>query len=541
MYSHNTSLILFPRSDISSILVRWRLLATPTCYYLMLPDTGRPGKALRAVVLITLFVMATWGLVSVVASVRPFWVDEWRIIYNLKFLIPQEIWGKLAFMQQFPRLYLFLLKMFTSTMSYSYWSLRAIPYLAGLAAIWCIYDTAQRIYSNKEPYRYLMVMMLLSCNTFTEYFVEVKQYSMELLLAAAAVWQLHYLLRMADKAPGIVNYVLFCIAMLLCPFFSYTYPIVIAPVYIVILLHNIFAWNSGSRSANIRNMFLQWLPLFLCTFGITVFYAIDASHLATDGDMQGYWKHLMPGDPTTVNIHERIFHFLAQAGSGLVFWWLFGLSCTASVILGLLRTVKNLRQRENSIQSSLVLYGILVVLLVVALNVAGKLPLGEPRLNAFGIPALSILLIALLQAVRQKVSQKLAPNIFFYLLLAGLLGNIYTTITACFTDGKYERRIETYRATQKALSLAAKEHLPILITPGVTYPYEQTENLPSHDLMPGDWVLMTWPAYDAVEALAVYAIPDTTDLEQYLVRLPAGIDKVMVGDGLNYRVVKVSQ
>ncbi|GAA4460745.1 hypothetical protein GCM10023093_03970 [Nemorincola caseinilytica] len=487
--------------------------------------------------LITLLVMAAWGMASVVAQIRPFWIDEWRIIYNLKFLSATAIWGKLAFMQQFPRVYLFLLKLFTSACGYSYTSLRLIPYLAGLAAIWCIYDTARRIYGPREPYRYLMVMMLISCSTFTEYFVEVKQYSMELLLSAAALWQLHYLLRLGDRPLKAAGYALFCMAMLLCPFFSYTYAIVIAPVYGVVLLHNIATWNNGTGNGKMRTIVMQWIPLCLCTFSITVFYLVDAAHLSADGDMQNYWRHLMPGGRTP--FAERMFHFLAQAGSGLLFWWLFGLACTGALGWAIFRVAKAIRKRDVTVENSILLYALLVVLLVVTLNQAGRLPLGEPRLNAFGVPALSVLLIALLQALRTKARKKLWPDILAYLLLAGLTGNIYSTIAACFTDGKYAQRMETYRASEKALQMATGQHLPILVTPEVAYPYNGTENLPWRTPIPGDWVLMTWPAYDAADMLPIYAVPDTNDLGSYLQRLPTGTARVMVGNGISYRVVDV--
>ena len=92
-----------------------------------------------------------WGAVTLLWEVRPFWVDEWRIIYNLKFKSEEELWGKLAFMQQFPRLYLSLLKLFTAKLHYSYFSLRLPSFLIGTAAMWGVYRLAGKVY---EPNNY---------------------------------------------------------------------------------------------------------------------------------------------------------------------------------------------------------------------------------------------------------------------------------------------------------------------------------------------------------------------------------------------------
>jgi hypothetical protein len=498
------------------------------------------NKILEIIVYSTIIVTILWGGICVVFEVQPFWTDEWRIIYNLKFKSPKEIWGELAYMQQFPRVYLYLLKLFTSSFQYSYQSLRFIPWLAGLGAIGCIHAIANRLYDRRDTNRLLMIMMLISCGTFTTYYTEVKQYTMELLLSAAAVWQLYYALHMNAKSKDATGYALFCISLLCAPFFSYTYPIVIMPVYAVVLLHNIANWNNGEDTKQkITQILLQWAPLFLCTFSITLFYLLDARHLSTDSDMQSYWKHLLNTDGFRfTDFLERLFHFFAQAGSGFVFWWLFGLSCSSAFMLAIVHLWKSIKIRVFTIQTYLVAYSVILVILVAALNLANKLPLGEPRLNAFAIPALSILLINLLNSIKGSIGKLPLQKMLLYSLLAGLTGNIYTTIIASFTDEKYARRMQIYHATEHAVRVATEQNLPILITPEVTWPYNKTQNFPFEGELPGDWVLMTWHAYRPNRSPKVYAIPDTNNYTTWMRLLPQQAKRVMAGDGIHYRIVE---
>ncbi|MBX2905525.1 MAG: hypothetical protein KF744_05770 [Taibaiella sp.] len=503
-----------------------------------------PEKMVHAVTLITLGIMVVWGLVSVFWEVRPFWVDEWRIIYNLKFKTVDELWGPLAYMQQFPRAYISLLKVWTEGQGYSYFSLRLPSLLVAFAAMVAVYSLARRIWPTGNYRRYLLVLMLVSCGTFTEYFVQIKQYTMDLFLAVLALWQLVWILDIGEKGlRSILSYLLLCAGMLLSPFFSYTYPIVIAPVFVVVFVQDVALWRQKSGAETVRRFVLQWLPLFLCTFSITLFYIADVAQLSADAHMREYWRGLVnEGGFSVVTFVEHIFHMLAQPGSGLLFWWLFGLLCTVALGYGGNMSWRNLRAGRRGISAMMLLYAVVLILAMMLLNVAGRLPLGEPRLNSFAVPAIAILLINLLDAVARWPRMQKAGEVVSYILIAGLAGNVVSTVIASFTDGKYERRMATYRATEAAIKQARAQHLPVLVTPEVAWPYDKTRNLPDTvNNVPGDWVLMTWPAFDAGDAVQVYNIMDTGNMDQYIDQLPGNITEVMVGDGLHYRKVAVER
>lgn len=501
-----------------------------------------PEKVVHAVTLATLGVMVIWGVVSVFWEVRPFWVDEWRIIYNLKFKNIDALWGPLAYMQQFPRAYISVLKWWTEGQGYSYFSLRLPSLLVALAAMLAVYTLARRVWPADNYRRYLLVLMLVSCGTFTEYFVQIKQYTMDLFLAVLALWQLVWLLNIGERGlKGFAGYLLLCTGLLVSPFFSYTYPIVIAPVFLVVFVQDVVLWRRKSGVETVKRIAMQWLPLFLCTFSITLFYIADVAQLSADAHMREYWKGLVNEEGFSFVIFaEHIFHMLAQTGSGLVFWWLFGLLCTAALAWGCITSWRNLQAGYAGVSGMLLLYAVLLILVMMSLNVAGRLPLGEPRLNAFAVPAIAIILITLLDALATRPRWQKPGAIVSYILVAGLAGNIVSTVIASFTDGKYERRMAIYRATQAALKQAGAKHLPILVTAEVAWPYDKTRNLPDTvNNVPGDWVLMTWPAFNPADAAQVFNIDDTGHLQQYFDELPDGVTQVVVGDGLHYRRVTV--
>lgn len=498
--------------------------------------------AARYVTLFTIGVMLLLGGVSVFFEIRPFWVDEWRIIYNLKFRDVPGLWGKLDFMQQFPRTYLSLMKEWTSRNGYSYFSLRLPSYLVGVTAMAVLYKMAVRVFPAAVYQRFLMVLMLVSCGTFTEYFVEVKQYTMDLLLSVVALWQLRMLLLVSEKKVTAGWYLLLCLVFLIAPFFSYTYPIVIAPVFAVMLVHNVLSWRERKGEGGSVQVFLmQWLPLFLCTFSMTVFYLKDAYMPGKDEDMHRFWAHLMmEGGFDPQKFLVNFFHFFAQAGSGFVFWWLFGIFCSISFGYGIYRAILNIRGGVRDQRSMTLLYSVLLPMVVMVLYIAGKLPVGEPRLSAFAVPAISVMLVTFLSADRAAKARK-AFSVVSFLMFAGLSGNVVSTVIASFTDGKYAKRMQIYRSTQAAIVEAETKGIPIMITPGVAYPYELTKNLPFDNTVPGDWVLMTFPAYSAEGKVPVYAISDLKELGRFLDRVPAGVTEVMAGDGVLYKVVKVPE
>jgi hypothetical protein len=497
-----------------------------------------PEKIIRIATIGTLSFMVCWGLVQVVAEIRPFWVDEWRIIYNLKFKTAAQLWGPLDFMQQFPRAYLIPVKWFTSRFGYSYTSLRLPSFVVGTAVILFSYHLMNRIYGRDHFARFLFVLVLISCSTFTDYFVEIKQYTMELLLSLVALWQLIELLRI-DNTSSLhkLRYLLLCISLLVTPFFSYSYPVAIAPVFMVLLVQSVFFLKDEGRPAGKRKLLLlKWFPLLLCIVGTSVFYKVDVAQLLRDKDMHKFWGHLlMDRGFSWRSFFTNCYMLFAEVGSGFVFWYLFGIFGILSFAFGI-RSAVNSRYSlsDNSVFIRLYCVGLLVF--AIALFAAGKLPLGEPRLNAFTVPAISMLLIGFFDFLAQKGAKGRFAKIMVSIFYVGLIGNIYTTFFASFTGEAYARKMDIYRATQTAITIAQDKKLPIFVTPGVAYPYEKTKNLPYETTVPGDWVLKTFPAYKVADSIPVFAVNDLRDVKEAISHLPAIETSAVVGDGISYKI-----
>jgi hypothetical protein len=488
-------------------------------------------RIVRVSTIITLAFMVCWGLVLVVAQIRPFWVDEWRVIYNLKFKDAATLWGPLDFMQQFPRVYLEIIKAFTSLFDYSYLTLRLPSYLVGAFTIVFSYRLMNGIYPKGHFNRFLFVMILISCSTFTEYFVQIKQYTMDMLLSLVALWQLTGLIRLGNgQAFKKSRYIGLCASFLVLPFFSYTYPVAVAPVFAIVFVQGIHLK---------KILWQQWFPLLLSAIAIVVFYVVDVRQLMADKGMHQYWGHLMmDGGFSWRSFFINFYNLFAEIGSGLVFWFIFGTLGTIVFFYGLYASAGDIYKKKLGDNELIRLYSVILVSLVVVLFITGKFPVGEPRLNAFTIPAISILLIYFLDVCAQYPRAAKFARVTAALLYISVIGNIYTTFIASVTGPVYAKKMDIYKSTEDAIVLAQAKKIPILITPEVAYPYDKTWNLPFQGTVPGDWVLKTFPAYKVAENIPVYAISDLAGLQKYMKQLPPYITSVMAGDGRSFRIIR---
>lgn len=500
-------------------------------------DFKKTEKVVRITTVATLSVLICWGLLSVIFQIKPFWVDEWRVIYNLKFKDAESLWGPLDFMQQFPRVYLELIKAFTSAFNYSYTTLRLPSFLVGTATVLLCYRLMKKLYPDGHLNRFLFVMILVSYCTFTDYYVQIKQYSMDMFLSLIGIWQLIELISLrGTKTLHSGKYVLLCLSFLIVPFFSYTYPIVVAPVFGIILLQSLGFLAKENNGSNKRVLALQWFPLCLSACSILVFYFIDVAQLMKDQGMRSFWGHLMMAQGFA-DFFDKVYNLFAVVGAGLLYWYIFGILGTAAFLFGIYKTGTTFFKREPALSDISRLYAVLLLLMVIVLFIAGKLPLAEPRLNAFTIPSISILIIYFLDQMQEYKNGKFSYSMTAILYI-GVIGNIYTTIIASITGNEYEKKMNIYRSTENAIVLAQVKNLPILVTPEVAYPYDKTVNLPYEGTVPGDWVLKTFPAYSVMKNTPVYAIKDMANLKEDMKGLPANVKKVLAGDGKTFLIIR---
>ena len=492
-----------------------------------------------------IFILFSWialaflliaGGAMVVLPIRPFWVDEWFIIYNLKTKSASKLCGKLELMQQFPRAYLVLIKCFGGTFNYSYTALRLLPYLVSVVTVGLSTRVTRKLFPRQTSLQLLFTLTIASSFTFTEYYVQTKQYSMDLFLGIVALWQLIEIHRIATNERSKTRMPVLLLSLLFAPFFSYTYSLSVVPVLVVAATKIFFASIRNHQSDSIRTSVAgTFFAIAASITGIAAFYLFDAHNLSKDSAMYTFWNFLVfdPGHGFT-SLVSAFYRLFAQVGAGLVFETLFGILGILGLLAAIRRTLRNFQ--ENSLSVWLELYAVVTIVLTLLLYLLRKLPVGTPRLNAFTVPAIILLVILLIKNELAILKNGLVARILKGILIAGLAGNLFSTTINYLSKPAYQEQMKIYRATESALHLAELEHAPLMITKYYTHPWEVAAN-PDGAPEPGVWALKTFPAYNMHSPLTVYSISDTGNARDLLKSLPDSITKAVAGDGIHFRVI----
>lgn len=484
----------------------------------MSPFEERYTRWLRVAVLVSLLFTLAVGIISVTWSVRPFWLDEWFIIWNLKNKDVPQLFGPLDLMQQFPRVYLVLFKIFTSSFGYSYWSLRLPSLLAGISTLLLGYRLSLRLFPDRSS-GYLFVLLIVSSFTYAEYMVQAKQYSVDIFLGVLAIWQLDELWLLMNEQASLRRYLLLIASFATAPFFSYTYPIVIAPVYLLSgLLLVVGIRKAGNRAAAGKLL----LPLVVGMLSLSVFYIADLRQLMADKSMYGFWSFLLfDTKHPFASFCRGSYSICSQAGSGDLFMHVFG--CTGLLAFGYAVWLLVSRYKGLVVDGALLLpaYACLLITIAICCFVVGKLPLGTSRLNSFALPSVAILIINFIDAISGRFRR--VGHVWFLLLFIALWGNIFIKPINYFTGSEYQQQLAVYRNVESGIRQAQQMHIPIAVSSAIAFPYEANARTSGGD-HPETWILTTFPAYDMALHVPVYPMSS-------LVLLPAGIHKVMVIDG----------
>ena len=480
---------------------------------------------------------------------RPFWNDEWRLIYNIKFKDIAGLWGRLDLLQECPRTYLTALKIIGASFDYSYVSLRLPSLIIAVASVFFIFWLRKKLFPNGSVISYLFILILISSQTFTDYLVQTKQYEMDIFLCLLALWQLLTLLKYSkDGVPDKYQYLLLCFTFLIVPYFSYVYPITVAPIFPVILLTSVMQWKgAGGKSWFSWRLFL---PLLLVTVSIGIFYLIDVKNVMADKSMYLSYIRLCHNgvEPTFI---ENFWDLFALVGSGFAFEIIFGVLGFAAFLYGAYRLATT-KVRSYTTYDYIRLYAVLLLLLILGLFITGKLIGGVARLTAYSVPSISILIISLLEDLKDRYSYPKISNTITGILFLGLFGNIISTCINSFTYPEYSTRIKTYRNTAAALKMARQEKIPIMVTEGVNGdPYEVDAAAPGRistnnitpkqiegvDTLAAEVIVKVNPEYKVWDTIPVYLVPDTKWAQEYVNQLPPEFKAAVVGDGINYRKV----
>lgn len=487
--------------------------------------------------------------------IKPFWNDEWRLLYNIKFKTIPQLWGRLDLLQQCPRSYLTLLKEISSYFDYAYTSLRLPPLIMSCCSIGLCFYLKKKIFPNDLIYGNLFILIIIAAPTFVEYLVQVKHYEVDIFLCLLAFVQLMYLL--ALNARGVQNwwhYTLLCCSFLIVPFFSYVYPIVICPVFIVLFL-NIIATRNANGPKTFTHYLILCFPLVLAACSIVVFYLIDIKQLMADNQMYYSYLRMLGNAENNKRYLSDFWYFFALAGSGLLFEIVFGVIGIVVFTYSIYRLYRS-KLAQYTTYDYLKCYAILLIVITLGLVLSGKILGGVARLTAFTIPSVSLLIVNFLIDLKDQYHRKKWAIGITAVLFAGQCGNIISTCINTFTDKNYQWRIQTLHQTAAALELARAHKLPIMITDGL-----RAEHIPGHDGTPGptpgtirtntidqeqidgadvlcaEAILKVNPAYKVWYTVTVYLMPDMKWNKLYVQQLPPQYHAAVVCDGLHYSIV----
>jgi hypothetical protein len=493
-----------------------------------------------------------FGLAMALFPIRPFWNDEWRLIYNIKFKTYTQLWGKLDLLQECPRVYLCFLKLVSSVFDYSYSSLRFPPLIIGFLSVVLLFHLKKNLIEKQSKTTYLFILILVSSQTFTDYLTQVKQYEIDILLSLVTLWQLHklYALSEGEKISRTVYFVL-CLSLLLVPFLSYVYPITVAPLF------PLFGWICFSKIR--KEATLKWqstmlkliLPLIIVAISISVFYRLDVKQVMHNNNMyHSYMKSYYHSNKET--FLGDVWNLFALVGSGFLFELVFGVLGLVSFVYRIVSVLRR-KQRMYTFHYYLQLYALMLLVFVLLLLYTGKIIGGVARLTAFAVPSISLLLVSFLQEMKTRFHYKRTADVIVSILFVGLFGNLVSTCINSFTYDDYANRMNTYWNTSKALKEARKQKIPILITDGVCgdlyivaaqKPGKLLNNtidkkqIDGADTLCAEAIVKVNPEYKMNAPVPIYYMPDSKWMSVYFSQLPKEYSFAIVGDGLHYSLMK---
>lgn len=239
-------------------------------------------------------------------SQRPLWLDENFIFDNIKNLKSLEILGPLSNSQAFPRIYLIAIGKFAARFDYDVLALRLFPLLSMFAAffIWLkIYN--REIFNRWEA---ILASFSIACSySFSYYASELKQYSMDVLVAGIFCLYFRYQQKLASKKPSRT----FILMTLFLPFtllLSYSGFF----VFWIVIYNFLFMFKKGFKIPAISAVYT--LLCFLC---IVFVYYFDLRHTLSTQALFSYWNDYFLST-------DSFCSFIKSFGEGLrklTAWW----------------------------------------------------------------------------------------------------------------------------------------------------------------------------------------------------------------------------
>lgn len=336
-------------------------------------------------------------------KVKAFWLDEWFILYNLKYKSYSELFDNLFYIQQFPRVYLVIIKKLADITNYNYFALRFLPTLMQLINISFIFFTIRKIvFPNNNKQGYLFVLFFLSFQTTIFYFTQLKQYTMEMFFSLLSLYLFYYFSKNYEriKVKSVV-YFSILIAIFSGSFFSYTFPIVIAPFMFFLSITAIHNFISK------QFQFKPILPIIIFLISLICNYFTDLQFVLNSKEQYGNFDEYIMNYNSIGSIISSLYNIIrifaynftyTPQNYNIIFALFLHLTKIIIILLTIIGFLIIIKEQFEKIRTNKINYwksysfrenpNISVYLLIlffvtIFLYFLRMLPAGQPRINYF--------------------------------------------------------------------------------------------------------------------------------------------------------------
>lgn len=418
---------------------------------------------------------------------KGFWLDEWFILKNIKFRNYSELFANLDVMQQFPRVYLSIIKFIAEISNYNYFAVRAFPFLIQVINIILVYSIINKIiFPTNRIKGLLFVLIFLSFHTTLFYFSQLKQYTMDMLFTLVAMWYFYYL---SQKYHEISirsgKYIGMLICIFIGPFFSYTFPIVAFPIMLILFITFINDINNKKISLiPVLPLVIFALSLFLNFFTDLRFVLNDKAqyhnfdtYVMNYSNLYLFWKGLL----NIIWLFTSIF-FFDKAFNNNFLYFLYSIKILVFVfsVLGLyliifkqaekikINFIEFFRSLSFSRKPDFQIFFLALFLITVFLYLLKLLPMGTPRINYFCVVFISYFFITGLYYIIHQFKGIKYPLFLITVFVASFPAIASDINELKNTNLNFDQKI--YNNVGNALKVAKADSLPIFVAWNEFYP-----------------------------------------------------------------------
>ena len=438
--------------------------------------------------IVLLILFSIFSQIYSLIQLKAFWLDEWFILYNIKYKTYSKLFGNLFYIQQFPRVYLVIIKVLADISNYNYYILRLLPSTIQIVNIFFIAFLVRKIiFPNNENKGLLFILFFLSFQITIFYFTQLKQYTMEMFFSLLAIYYFHYLSKYYNRISiRSGSYILFLVGVFIGSFFSYTFPIVITPLLFSLFITLIY--NFTYKKIDIK----AFIPIIVFLISLIINYFTDLQYVLNNKEQYSNLdEYIMSYDSTVLlisglyniirlfaynfifspqNYHISFAIILYLIKITIIFLTLVGLIVKTKEQIVKMKTnkfnyLKSLRFRENP---SIAVYFLLLFILTLVLYFLKILPIGQARINYFSFLFTTYFLITGLFSIInrfKRIKYLMITIVLFAIMFQNIRGNLRE-----FKNKNLLFDQEIYENVGNAIIRAQKNKLPIIVFNNEFYP-----------------------------------------------------------------------